>query len=69
MIEVEELELRERMKYQQEQVESTGRKLERKLAEKCKFEELARKMARRRIGIDEYRVRRNAEMAEDIIIE
>ena len=68
-IEIEELELRERIKGQQEQLESTGRELERKLGEKAKFEELARKMARRRIGIPEYQARRKAENYNEVVLD
>ena len=67
-IEFEELELRERLQNEVEQVETTRRELERKLAEKAHWEQAARRATTSAIDINEYR-RRNAEVVDEVVLE
>ena len=69
MIAIQELELRENLQAQHLMVETTRRQLERKLAEKLKFEEVARRIKRRRIGLQEYRERRRGNEVEEVVID
>ena len=69
MIAIQELELRENLQAQHLMVETTRRQLERKLAEKLKFEEVARRIQRRRIGLQEYRERRRGNEVEEVVID
>ena len=68
-IDVEELELNELLENQLERVEDTRRELDRKRKERFKFEELAKKMARRKINFDDYQARTNKENINEVIID
>ena len=61
--------LKETLQAQQLKVESTRRELELKMAEKEKFQEAARRMSRRRINLEEYRIRRNTEAVQEVVID
>ena len=69
-IEVEELNLQEAWKEQAEKLEEARRALERKMAEKRRFEELqAKRRAKRRLNLEEYRNKRNGEIINEVVLD